>query len=54
MTLPGAPVIWTLLPARIIGLKVEELVNPKVVVPAKVTVVPVLILERSIELFGGA
>lgn len=42
-------------PPMVIGLKVEELVKPKVVSPSNVTVVPILSPERFIaEPFGAA
>ncbi len=44
----------TPLPPKDIGLNLDELVNPKVVVPANVTTVPALTFVRSILLFEGA
>lgn len=54
MICPGAPVMRTAFPPRIIGSKVDRFVKPKVVVPANVTTAPCLTLERSMELLGGA
>lgn len=54
MIAPGAEVMVIPLPPMAIGLNVEELVKSKVVVPAKVTTVPALSFDRSMELFVGA
>ena len=55
MIAPGLAVIVMLSPPMVIGLKVEELVKPKVVSPSNVTVVPVFSPERLIgEPFGAA
>jgi hypothetical protein len=44
---PGVAVMVMLEPEIVTGLKEEELVKPKVVVPSKVTVVPGRRAERS-------
>jgi hypothetical protein len=54
MIAPGALVMVTPLPPKVMGLNVDEFVKPKVVVPAKVTTVPALTFERSMLLFEGA
>lgn len=54
MIASGSEVMVIPLPPITMGLKVEELVKSKVVVPAKVTTVPALSFDRSIELFVGA
>ena len=55
MTAPGFAVMVIPAPLMVKGLKVEEFVNPKVVRPSKVTVVPACRPERSIaEPFGAA
>lgn len=54
MIAPGADVIVTFAPPNCIGLKVLELVNAKVVRPAKVTTELAFSFERSMVLFVGA
>jgi len=54
MIAPGADVIVTFFPPRIIGLKELELVNAKVIVPTKVTKELVFNSERSMLLLLGA
>jgi hypothetical protein len=54
MIAPGADVMVILAPPNSIGLKVLELVNAKVVRPAKVTTESVFNFERSMVLFVGA
>jgi hypothetical protein len=54
MIAPGAEVIVTFAPPNTIGLKLLELVNANVVLPAKVTTVLAFNFERSMELFVGA
>lgn len=55
MMAPGFAVMVIPTPLMIIGLKLEEFVNPKVVEPSKVTVVPAWRPDRSIaEPFGAA
>jgi hypothetical protein len=55
MIAPGADVIVTFLPPKVIGSKELELVNPNVVKPANVTVELAFTFERSIaELLGAA
>lgn len=55
MTAPGLAVMVIPAPLMVIGLKLEEFVNPKVVRPSKVTVVPAWRPDRSIaDPFGAA
>jgi hypothetical protein len=54
MIAPGADVMVTFAPPNCIGLKVLELVNAKVVRPAKVTTELAFSFERSMVLFVGA
>jgi len=54
MTPPGAIVMVTFLPPKLMGLKSLELVNSKEVVPAKVTTEFFFSLARLMVLFVGA
>ena len=53
MIAPGADVIVTFFPPKVMGLKVEELVNAKVVKPANVTTELAFKLARLILLLVG-
>jgi hypothetical protein len=53
MIAPGAEVMVVFFPQKIMGFKVEKLVNAKMVIPANVISALVFNLERSMLLLVG-